>query len=67
MNSFKKKIIKMQENKRILAIKKLATMSKSKNSLHTIKIMKNHIKKIDMHGHIENQVEDHIQDEKNNK
>ena len=67
MNSFKKKIIKMRDNERILAIKKLAIMSKSKNSSHTLKIIKNNIKKRDMQGHIENQVEDHIADEKNNK
>jgi len=67
MNNFKKKVIKMQENERILAIQKLATMSKSKKSSHTIKIIKNHINKRDMQGHIENQVEEHIQDEKSDK
>jgi len=67
MNKFKNRVIKMQENQRIVAIKKLANMSKSKNSKYTIKIITNHINKRDMQGHIENQVEDHIQDEKNNK
>lgn len=67
MNKFKKIVIKMQEKQRILAIKKLASMSKSTKSSDTLKVINNHIKKRDMQGRIENQVEDHIQDEKNRK
>jgi len=67
MNKFKKEVIKMQEKERILAINKLAKMSKSKNSIHTLKIMRNHIKKRDIQGHIENQIQEHMGVEKNVK